>query len=201
MLLSEIKLNKKIRNLNEDTVFKFNDKVTYVVGQNGSGKSTLSDLIVLSLSGKYSFNNVSNDIKEEDYQVTKKDELKEENYILLDSVEGLLKTQSYFDDDMDLHLKTMGVSSGEGLLFQLEDLNNKEFNNKILILDEPERGLSIKQQFTLDKYIKFLADKTENTQVIVITHSYPIISMAKEVFSMDEMKFEKGTEFIDKQYL
>lgn len=192
MILNKIIIHQEYRKIPKDFSLEFKNKITVITGENGTGKSTILDLINQSNKEQYS-SNFSN------YTLDTTSELKG-NIEYLDSVSGLLKTLSYFDDDnMDLQIRSMKSSSGEGLLLQLANLNNKDLNNKLLILDEPERGLSIKQQLTLGKYLKFLESKFENLQIIVVTHGYGILIKQEEVFSMNCHKYIKVEDFFKEE--
>lgn len=61
----------------------------------------------------------------------------------------------------------------------------------VLILDEPEAGLSITNQFRFNKKIQ----STTQVQYIIATHSYPII-MSNDVFSLDHWKWMPGSAYI-----
>ncbi len=188
MILNKITIHQEYRKIPKDFSLEFKNKTTVITGENGTGKSTILDLINQTNKEQYS-SNFSN------YTLDTTSELKD-NIEYLDSVSGLLKTLSYFDDDnMDLQIKCLKSSSGESLLYQLSNLNNKDLNNKLLILDEPERGLSIKQQLTLGKYLKFLEENFENLQIIVVTHGYVILIKQEEVFSMNCHKYIKVEDF------
>lgn len=189
MILNKITINQEYRKIPKDFYLEFKNNLTVITGENGTGKSTLLDLIKQSSEKtKYSadFSNYTLD--------TTIDLIG--NIEHLDSVNGLLKTLSYFDDDnMDLQIQALKASSGEGLLLQLADLNKKDLNNKLLLLDEPERGLSIKQQLTLSKYMNFLINNFENLQIIVVTHGYGILATQEEIFSMNSLKYIKKDDF------
>ncbi len=182
MILNRITIHEDYRKLPKDFSLEFKNNITIITGENGTGKSTLLDLIKQSTEKNFS-SDFSN------YTLDTSIELKN-NIVYLDSVSGLLKTLSYFDDDeMDLQIRCMKSSSGEGLLLQLANLNNKDLNNKLLLLDEPERGLSIKQQLTLADYLIFLTSNFDNLQIIVVSHGYGVLAKQKELFSTNSLKY------------
>ena len=67
--------------------------------------------------------------------------------------------------------------------------------NCVILLDEPESGLSLTNQF---KLIKAINKAVENDcQLFIATHCYPLIQ-SFDVISLEHNKQMKGTEFIDK---
>lgn len=67
-------------------------------------------------------------------------------------------------------------------------------NNCIIILDEPESGLSITNQFKLIKAIKKAVKN--NCQFFIATHCYPLIK-AFNVISLEHKREMSGREFIN----
>lgn len=88
---------------------------------------------------------------------------------------------------------TRYTSHGETLvLFTVEAL--KQAENSVIILDEPESGLSLKNQFLLAKEIKEAAKR--NCQLIIATHSLVLIKAFKNVLSLEHKKWMKSVEFV-----
>lgn len=70
-----------------------------------------------------------------------------------------------------------------------------EFKDCVILLDEPESGLSITNQF---KFINAINTAVENNcQFFIATHCYPLIQ-AFDVISLEHKKHMSGIEFIDK---
>lgn len=67
----------------------------------------------------------------------------------------------------------------------------------IIMLDEPESALSIRNQYNLVKAIKTALDN--NCQIFIATHSLPIIQSFKEVFSLEHNKWMGSNDFIETQ--
>ena len=66
--------------------------------------------------------------------------------------------------------------------------------NCVLLMDEPESALSLRNQYRLiDEFKKSLKRKV---QVIIATHCFPVISGVDEVFNMDKMEWVKSDEYI-----
>lgn len=64
----------------------------------------------------------------------------------------------------------------------------------VLLIDEPEAALSLKNQFQLIKVIE-KAEK-QNSQVIIATHCLPLIEHFDEVYDMENKKWVKSNEYI-----
>lgn len=64
----------------------------------------------------------------------------------------------------------------------------------VIILDEPESGLSITNQLNLIKAIKLAIEN--NCQFFIATHCYPLIE-AFDVISLEHKKHMKGIDFIN----
>ena len=203
MFLNSITFLEDIRTIKKDTVIEFNSNITVISGDNGTGKSTIVQSLFRNLASdnKTTFGsnvNIPNDIREAKITVNTSKEYKKDNIIYLDAVEGLLKNLSYFDNDnMTLQISCMGKSSGEGLLMQLAELNNnEELNSSILILDEPERGLSIKQQITLAKYFKFLSKNNPNLQIIIVSHGFGVLTAFDTMYSTNDFEYITTEDYI-----
>ena len=202
-MIKYINFHEDIRTIKKDTKIEFKNQITVITGDNGSGKSTILHSILTKLSpeGKVPFSmntTVGKDIQKDTIQLLGKKGLSIEDIVYIDSVSGLLKNLSYFDDNlMDIQLASMHQSSGEGLLLQLANISKEEnLNEKILILDEPERGLSIKQQFTVAKYLGYLAKENEGLQIIVVSHGYGILTSFTEVYSTNTFEYTKSIDYI-----
>lgn len=86
------------------------------------------------------------------------------------------------------------LSHGEVLKkFTVDSLNKAK--DCVVILDEPESGLSLTNQYLLIKAINNAVKN--NCQVFISTHSYPLIETF-DVISLEHHQQMKGVEFIDK---
>lgn len=87
-------------------------------------------------------------------------------------------------------------SHGEVLRdFSIKGLNNME--NFIVIFDEPESGLSLRNQFNLIDAMNNAVNN--NCQLIFSTHCLPIIQSQKEVYSMEHEKWMDSKDFLKTQ--
>ena len=88
------------------------------------------------------------------------------------------------------------MSHGEVLeSFVINPLNEAE--NCVVILDEPESGLSITNQFKLIQAIKRAVKN--GCQIFIATHCYPLIQEF-DVISLEHYEKMSGTEFIEKTF-
>lgn len=68
--------------------------------------------------------------------------------------------------------------------------------NSVLFLDEPEAGLSLRNQFRLWNEIKKASER--KCQIVLSTHSLVIIQAAKNVLSLEHDEWMKSEDFISK---
>jgi predicted ATPase len=67
--------------------------------------------------------------------------------------------------------------------------------DSIILLDEPESALSLKNQFQLAKNI--LKVVKNDCQIIIATHCLPLIEEIGEVYSLEHNRWMKSDEFIN----
>jgi predicted ATPase len=67
---------------------------------------------------------------------------------------------------------------------------------KLILIDEPESGLSIRSQFSLLEFYRKLA---ERNQLLIATHSMIFIKEIGEVLSIEHRKWMTADEFIETQ--
>ena len=191
MHLLKVKIKKEFRCLKKKLKISLNT-ITVLVGEQGTGKSSLLKLLA------------DNDIK----------------YLELSLSEQVFKQgiKSYYFDSESMNPRTSriddysnpnGTSKGigiEGLLsskFKSHGEVLREFTvNRIgdakdcvLLLDEPEAALSLKNQYRLAEEINKCPKR--NVQIILATHCLPIIESVEQVFCMDTMKWCDSKKFID----
>jgi predicted ATPase len=95
-----------------------------------------------------------------------------------------------------MQLRQMKASAGESTIVQLVEM--AKFKNGLLILDEPCRGLSIKNQIQVARIIekKFLVD---HCQIICSTHSDIILKEFRHYAQYFEVKLGKDVSY--KEYV
>ena len=166
-------------------------EVNLFVGNQGCGKSTLLTLMQQNHS----------DIK---LQLTKQASTTGVTSLYFDSEKNNPRTS-----DPNLYVTANGVSRGIGyggalrsrFMSHGEVLENFTVNplfeakDAVILLDEPESGLSITNQMRLIDAIKTAAKN--NCQLFIATHCYPLIE-AFDVISLEHNKQMAGKDFIRK---
>lgn len=163
--------------------------VNLLVGDQGCGKSTL--LRMISKNSKH-------------LKITLAD------HVIKDGIKSY-----YFDteknnprvNDPELYTSLSGKDEGIGYVGALtsrfrshgEIMENmiigplKDAGDCVVILDEPESGLSVKNQFRFIAAVKAAVER--GCQFFIATHCYPVIQ-AFDVVSLEHWKTMKGEDFI-----
>jgi len=191
--IASIEITKDIHPLKKGLHIDFNKSVCFLVGDNGVGKSTIMDC----LADKFKFkddtymkrNKMKHNIKVEyanDFLVYEElDSKPPVNY--MDFHASDRRFSGSFGDDMMMQIGQMKASSGQvtiGLLNRILK-NIKKYENGVIILDEPCRGMSIRNQIMVANLIKGMSEKV-GCQVIVTSHSVVILG-----------KFEKTAQYFN----
>jgi Predicted ATPase len=175
-----------------DHVFEFDD-VNLFVGNQGTGKSTLLSLIQKAGNEYVDFKISNCTVKhgvETRYFNSETDNPRITDPQMYANMDGSNKPGI----GMAGAIAARFQSHGEVLApFILKPL--KSFKNTIIILDEPEAGLSIHNQYKVIDAIK-VAVKNGN-QLFIATHCYPLICR-NDVYSFDTFEKMSGTKFIGK---
>lgn len=163
----------------------FRDNLTVITGENGSGKSTLLSCIRELGKSKWTMSS-QRDSENKIEQVMPKDT----EIAYLDLSSDLYKGSPEFDfDNMALYLKCMKSSSGEGAIYQMVKFLETQTDKSLIILDEPERGLSIRKQIALSKAIADYISQNPEQQILITTHSPEFMVLAEEVYSLSHRGF------------
>lgn len=186
MFLDKIKFVEDFRCYKKDEEVVFNDNLTIISGDNGSGKSTLLSCIRSMYEVKWTLSDepsAKNKIEIEGD--------KEGSVFYLDLSSDLYKNSSELDfDNMSLYMQCQQSSSGEGVIFQLVNLLKEKISTaKMIIIDEPERGLSIKNQILISRVINKFSTENPEVQFIVTTHSEAILLTKKEIWSASHKSY------------
>lgn len=167
------------------------ESVTLLVGEQGCGKSTLLELL------------------RDNPEIL---QLELSDYVLKNDIATF-----YFDSekmnprtaDGSMYFNPDGTSRGIGpgaamaSYFQSHGEVLKEFTvNRIndakdcvLLLDEPESALSLRNQYKLAKVIE-KTSMENNVQLIIATHCLPVIESVEMVYSLEHLKWMTSKEFI-----
>jgi predicted ATPase len=178
--LNNITFLKDFRCYKKGEEIKLENQVTVITGDNGSGKSTLLSCIRSSFITKWTY---SDDPNTENVISTNVTDSKSTEIDYLCFSGDMLANSSSFDDNMDLHLRTMSMSSGQGALEQLIDKVENSKGKPLLILDEPEKGLSEKRINLIFNYLTKHSIDNPTQQIIIVTHSYILMQLSFNVYS------------------
>lgn len=174
--------------------FEFDD-VNIFVGEQGTGKSTL--LSILSSNNPNIINITENEIKKEDDDKDKEEIQPGKYYFNSEFDNPRTKNPEEFINAQNLlgyggALLSRKKSHGEIMEFLLFD-SLSTITDTIVFIDEPETGLSIKNQYKLIKLINEAVER--GCQFFIATHSYLIIE-AFDVICLDNNKKISGKEYI-----
>jgi len=173
--INNFSLIKEYRDIKPFSV-DFRDGINVIVGENGSGKSTMMGLIMEGKKSEYS----TVDVNECSFMFfdTERHNPRVKNY--LPEKGGMFQIASHF------------MSHGQTLYPILEHIG--EVKDKLVLIDEPESGISLSNQC---KLIKALDTAVKNNcQIILATHSYTFMRNAHEIFDLDSKKWVKSERYL-----
>lgn len=168
--------------------------ITLLVGDQGSGKSTL--LECLHEYGKGTKDKVALVLTEKGVKGVSSFyfDAEKHNPRIRDPQDYTTVTGKSIGFGYGAALASRWKSHGEVLKkFTVDAI--KQATNCIVMLDEPEAGLSLKSQFLLVKNIL----ERKDVQFIIATHCLPLIQAMDEVYSMDHLKWMASKDFINSQ--
>lgn len=178
--LLSIKFKMKHRCFRKGAKIEFKDNITLLVGDQGVGKSTIlktlqkfknhKDIITIETNGKVST-------------------------LSFDTEKDNPRMQGSLGNDPMFQVVSMFSSHGETILPLMEHITKEK--DRLIMIDEPESGLSIRSQYQLVKFLKKAAKN--GCQLLIATHSVPLIESFKEVFNLEIMKYQSSEDFIKSQ--
>lgn len=179
LLLSKFHLVEKFRNL-EPFSIKFQNQLTVIVGENGSGKSSFFSLLTNSIYQK----------------LIKIEHAPGISYHFFDTEKHnpRIKNGIEYSVNAEFDLVCRFCSHGEALMPILKGM--KSFQSKLILVDEPESGISLTNQRELLK--TFNAAISNNCQIIISTHSYYLIKNVQNIFNMNSKKWETSKKFLSR---
>ena len=167
-------------------VFNFTEPITVLVGDIGVGKSTMLKLIAT-----------------EDPAVLINRTCK--NIIWWDSELGNPRTRNFEILDFFLqYVNNIEISQEEKLkigkivkdFLVLESI--KSHTGSLILLDEPDSGLSIKK---VEEFVKIIRSTIEyGTEYIIATHSPVLISKVSKVFNMETGSYEDSKYYLERTW-
>lgn len=168
---------------------EFKEGLNVIVGENGIGKSSICHLIQTTLNG-LSFERD----KYKEYIYLEIDKSVKVNFY--DTEKMNPRTKPYLDDnDLINQIRSYHISHGQSNMFEMVSSSNN-MNNQVIIYDEPEAGLSLYNQNRLYKYYANNS-KSNNNQIIIMTHSLPIISSVKEIYSLNDKEWMSSFVYLN----
>ena len=72
----------------------------------------------------------------------------------------------------------------------------EDFKNEVIFIDEPEAGVSLKNQKQI--ITAFKKSVKNGCQLLVTTHSYVLISKVKEIFCLNSFQWISSKEYLKK---
>jgi len=165
MKLMKFKLLETFRKIKPFSI-TFKDELTVIVGENCSGKSSFFTLLT-------------------DPSHKKIIEIKhtpEISYRFFDTEKQNPRIKNSMSDSKNImfDIATRFSSHGEAMLPIL--LGTKQFNNELILIDEPDAGISLKNQKKMLDAFKMAINN--DCQIIMSTHSYFLIKNVQSVFNM-----------------
>lgn len=167
--LHSIRFLEDVAPLKAGYVAEFDANLTFLVGDNGVGKSTILDCLMDHFG------------VEDDTYLKRRNLAKSVDIsvapgckaVCLDLHGGDRKFAGAFGKNLGLQIQQMKASAGQSTLLQLLEAKPREIKDSLVLLDEPCRGLSIRNQIVVSRMIEMLVQN--GNQVVAVTHSVIIL--------------------------
>ena len=168
---------------------EFKPGINLIIGENGSGKSTLIKLLI------------DEEFVKKHSSLKQKIHLSEETikngigFMLFDTEKDnprIADLQNYsgnFGYALTSHFK----SHGETIFPIIDHIKGEE--NKVVFIDEPEAGISSRNQLLL--WEAFKKAEKNGCQLFISTHSYVLISNTESVFDMETKEWINSEEYLE----
>jgi len=189
MYIKSIEITQEYRNL-QPKIINFKEGLNFIIGDNGKGKTTLLNMLNLN-----NFNNGDlcyKNIRKICLNILPKDGI---NIYYFDSEKMNPATIHDLDlaPDPKYAMLSHFQSHGETLFPIIKSITTAK--NSIILLDEPENGISLKNQIILLTALK-KSVKNKN-QLFIATHSYIFINNSKEVFDIENFNWINSQEYLN----
>lgn len=179
-MLKSVKFKTDVRCFKKNQLIKFFPGITLLAGDQGCGKSSI-------LSGL---------TKPQMFKWTVKCDKCQYRYIDTERDNPRVKDPELLPRGLyGFGIRSRFASHGEILLPVLKEMG--KYKNELLLVDEPEAGLSIRSQLLI---LKTLHKAVKNgCQVVVATHSWIIIESIDKVLNLEAMDVQTAAEFLKHQ--
>lgn len=183
--IKKITFNSNFRNFKEGDSYDIESGITLLVGDQGSGKSTLLHQMFtpksyVDLELTYPDQGIKTYYFDSEYHNPR--------------IRGSFKQNATHEEFMH-DMATKFSSHGQTLVhYTIGALSRCE--NCVVFIDEPESGLSVKNQIEFGKELKRASSR--NCQMFVATHSIPIILSQIRVLSLEHKQWMPSQQFLRK---
>jgi predicted ATPase len=195
--LQALRFKVNHRDFKAKATIRFTSPLTFLTGHNGAGKTTILDQIFASafeqpLSRRgtsYATLILGEGV----------DGLGKKDVVKFDAQTDSTKHLPYFREDGDFayHINMMKLSSGQSLINDFHMMINKAHTEdaKLILLDEPERGLSCAHQIQIGLLLGMIGlTDLAKLQVVCATHSELVMEGAQ---SAQMLMLEQGRVVVD----
>lgn len=186
-------------------IFRFTEPITVLVGDIGIGKSTMLKLIGTEDPAV----SISKTCKNVVWWDSEFGNPRTRNFEILDFFlqyvsnieipeEEKLKINRIVKDFLVLNSEesTVTCSHGEKLFPILESVKNH--TGSLILLDEPDSGLSIGK---IEEFVRVIKGTIEHgSEYIIATHSPVLMSKVSKVFNMESGEYEDSAYYLDRKW-
>ena len=173
----------KHRKFKKGSELRFTPGLNVVVGENGSGKSTLLSLLSNCHNNKYAQTVLFNMVDDNSQCAI--------NYFDTERSNPRTSALPYSGGGYGYALLDHRRSHGEALFPILEYTTSMA--NSLILLDEPESGLSIPKQKRLFTLLSIAA---QNNQLIVATHNHYLIKATEKILSLKHCRLINSKHYL-----
>ncbi len=191
--LKRLEFVSDVNPIKKGLVIDFIKPVCFLVGDNGVGKSTIMEC----LASHYGYSDDTYLKRREmkaNISLKSIDEKFDHKYI--DFHSGDKKFSGSFGDNISLQMMQQRASAGQCSIAMLNTSGLDKFKDGLVLLDEPCRGLSMKNQKNI-AYMIIELMLLKKSQVIVVTHSDIIMKKLNHLAQFYSVSEGKDTTYED----